>query len=352
MSTTWQQLNTQVLVGTYTRDRASEGIYLVDTTGEVRLITEADNPSFLLAHPQAEVIYCVNETDDYRESDDKLLSSTGAVSAFLKADLGREGFFLDLINQQPSLGADPCHICINHDGRFLAVSNYSGGSFTTFGLEQDGYIESFQSLTTHTGSGPAADRQACAHVHSAMLVGEHLFIADLGADRVSRYQVSNIGEVVGTQTHITAKSGAGPRFMANNDTSLFGLNELDNTLSSYDLATLSLSQTIHTLKDSSAVSIAAHLTITRDKRFLYLSNRGEDSIAVVQIEPELRLVQTISTAGEHPRHFTLTPDEQFLIVANQDTDNLVIFNRDSVSGQLSSADIEISVPCPTCVLIV
>ena len=266
-----------VLVGTYTRDRASGYLSGGYCSYEVRLITEADNPSFLLAHPQAEVIYCVNETDDYRESDDKLLSSTVCVSAFLKADLGSEGFFLDLINQQPSLGADPCHICINHDGRFLAVSNYSGGSFTTFGLEQDGYIESFSEPNHHTGSGPVADRQACAHVHSAMLVGEHLFMSTL---RGSRQPLSSQQHWRGngTQTHITAKSGAGPRFMANNDTSLFVLNELDSTLSSYDLATLSLSQTIHTLKDSSAVSIAAHLTITRDKRFLYLSNRARPAL--------------------------------------------------------------------------
>ena len=344
MIDSWQRLKTRLLVGTYSRNTASEGIYLVDGQGSAQLVAKADNPSYLLHHPSRDFVYCVNETSDFSES------STGALSAFKKSDLREDGFYLDLLNQQPSLGADPCHLTMDSKGEYLVVSNYSGGTFATFGIKPEGYIEAFQSVTRHEGQGPVNERQESVHVHSSLIVGKHLFIADLGADRISRYKVSNQGEISGTQTHIVARPGAGPRFLATNDKLLFVLNELDNTLASYNLKNLTLQQCISTVPDDETPSIAAHLTISRDSKFLYLSNRGFDTIAVVKIEPELEIIQTIDTGGAHPRHFCLTPDEDFLIVANQDSNNLVAFSREQTSGCLSPVGLEVSVPCPTYLL--
>ena len=39
------------------------------------------------------------------------------------------------------MGADPCHLTIARDGSFLVVSNYTGGTFASFKLEEDGMIE-------------------------------------------------------------------------------------------------------------------------------------------------------------------------------------------------------------------
>ena len=355
----WQDLDAQLLIGTYTRDSNSQGIYHVNRDGEVQCVAEADNPSYLAAHPNLNVVYCVNETGDFQDEYDLTDSLTGAISAF-KSDLDAGGLQLELISQQPSMGADPCHISVANHGEFLVVANYSGGTFASFPLDEHGVIESFQSITSHTGSGPVGDRQTSAHVHSTLLINDELFVADLGADRVSRYKLGESGSHDADQVHVVARAGAGPRFMVNNNTTLFVLNELDNTLVSYDLDTLTLQQRLSIVPESvvpedslpkkKEPSISAHLAISQDKRFLYMTNRGFDIVVVVKIEPELKIIQTISSGGGHPRHFSLLREDQYLVVANQDSNNLVAYQRNAETGVLVEMGVTFSVPCPTFVL--
>ena len=85
----------------------------------------------------------------------------------------------------------------------------------------------------------------------------------------------------------------------------------------------------------------AAIRITKDGRFIYLSNRGEDTIAIFKADPETGLIvlqMSASTRGWYPRDFILTKDEKFLIAANQLSDNLVIYERDLRTGLLSLTD--------------
>jgi 6-phosphogluconolactonase len=346
----WSDLASQLIIGTYTRDTNSSGIYHLDQSGNLSCAAETDNPSYLAIHPSGQVLYCVNETSDYSDTVERSL--TGAVSAFQLSDLGSSGFFLDLINQQPSMGADPCHLSIHSSGDYLVTSNYSGGTFASFALESNGFIEPFQSLTSHTGSGPNKDRQSSAHVHSSLLSesNQQVFIADLGADRVMQYDLDEQGAIGNQRQQIVGQSGSGPRYLAKNDTHLFVLNELDNTLVSYDLDTLSEQQNLSVVGPTETENLAAHLALSADSRYLYLTNRGLDSISVYEVEPHLKCIQTLATGGEHPRHFSLFNNDQSLVIANQHSNNLVVFARDSTTGKLSETELEFSVPAPSCVL--
>src|SRR2546423_4857896 len=103
-------------VGTYTSGQ-SEGIYTYGMnmdTGELRRIgsTKAVNPSFLalrVGYGIQRYLYAVNEVNDFAGQ------SSGALSAF--ALDSRKGS-LNLLNQQASMGADPCHVTVDRTGRF------------------------------------------------------------------------------------------------------------------------------------------------------------------------------------------------------------------------------------------
>jgi 6-phosphogluconolactonase len=341
------------LIGTYTKGTSAEGIYHLTESGTSRCVAKTINPSYLVAHPQKSVVYCVNETDDFAEQNDpdSSPSLSGGVSAFYTPELDSEALTLELLNQQPSMGADPCHLSVCSDGKFLVVANYSGGTFTTLPLDPSGYLDSFQSLTEHQGSGPHEERQQTAHVHSSLLGKDRtLFIADLGADRVSRYQLTVEGSITTERTHIAAKPGAGPRFMAQSDSQLFVLNELDNTLAAYSLDDLSLQQCVSTVPNQTVENLGAHLILSQDQRFIYLSNRGFDTLSVYRTQPQLELVQTVASGGTHPRHFALLANENELLVANMHSDNLVLFDRDSNTGELSATGMTFTAPSPACVL--
>ena len=333
----------QLFVGTYTRTTKSEGIYRV-VGKSARLAAICDNPSYLERHPGGSVVYAVNEISDFDSG------NTGAVTAYFIQSNGQ----LTEMNQQPSMGADPCHITVSANSNYIVVSNYSGGTFTTFPLDDDGYLDQFISLSQHTGQSIHPERQQSAHVHSSLLSTQEdmVLVADLGADQLVQYAISAEGQVQaeGRQAH-AVQPGAGPRLMIQIDERIYLVNELANTISVHDSNTMSVLEERSTLpEDCQATSIASHIAASRDGKYLYVSNRGFDSIAVFCIKPKLSLIQVINSGGQHPRHFTLSPDELELYVANQHSDEIVCFNRDPVRGTLTEGQDRIQVPSPTCLL--
>src|SRR2546423_434162 len=95
-----------VYVGTYTTGK-SEGIYLYRfnlSTGALTHVANTKgvvNPSFLALAPSRRYLYAVNELGDYAGK------KSGAVSAFA---IDQTTGSLRLLNQQASLGADPCYV--------------------------------------------------------------------------------------------------------------------------------------------------------------------------------------------------------------------------------------------------
>jgi 6-phosphogluconolactonase len=95
--------------------------------------------------------------------------------------------------------------------------------------------------------------------------------------------------------------------------------------------------------------------VGRSGRFLYASNRGDDSIAVFAIDPAkgtLRTIQHVSTQGKMPHNFGIDPTGRFLFAANLDSSNVIVFQINESTGELSPAGKSLSVPTPACVVFV
>jgi 6-phosphogluconolactonase len=132
------------------------------------------------------------------------------------------------------------------------------------------------------------------------------------------------------------------------------LNELRSTITafSYDVDHGDL----HALKTISALPMgfsgentAAEIAVHPNGKFLYASNRGNDTIAVFAIDSgtgELTLVDHFSTQGKTPRDFKIDPTGRLLLVANQDSNNIVVFRIDPNSGRLAPTGQTLEVPSP------
>lgn len=334
---------TNLLVGTYTRNTEAEGIYRV--VGSAVVIAAAcDNPSFLATHPSGDVVYAVNEVSDFDGS------NTGAVTAFFLRTNG----LLDRMNQQPSMGADPCHITVSQSGDYLIVTNYTGGTFISMPLDEDGHLEPFISLTQHNGSSIHPSRQQSAHIHSSLLGFDEncVLVADLGSDQLVQYCVSPEGSINGDPKSFAISPGAGPRLMTSRGDNIYLVNELSNCVTVHRWSDLKEIDRHSTLPDTCKIeSIASHIQLSADGRHLYVSNRGFDSIAVFSVEPTLALIQVIPTGGQHPRHFTLSGDGLKLLVANQLSNEIRCFDRNPETGTLNDSGHRLEVPSPTCLLL-
>jgi 6-phosphogluconolactonase len=105
----------------------------------------------------------------------------------------------------------------------------------------------------------------------------------------------------------------------------------------------------------SGENTAAEIAIHPSGKFLYTSNRGDDSIAEFSIDQstgKLTLVGNVSTLGKAPRHFAIDPTGTRLLVANQDTGNIVEFEIDTATGKLTRVGKMVGVPSPVCLVFV
>ena len=95
---------------------------------------------------------------------------------------------------------------------------------------------------------------------------------------------------------------------------------------------------------------AADIHVSPNGKYLYMSNRGANSLAIYSIDKTgmINLVGQQDTKGKTPRNFMIDLKGEFVLVANQDTDNIVTFKVDPKTGLLKYTGNQIKVPSPVC----
>ncbi len=348
-----------VFVGTYTGGN-SKGIYRLEldlASGKLTprgLAVETTNPSFLAIHPSQRFLYAVGEVSNLGGK------KGGAVSAFTLDPKTGE---LTALNQQSSVGAGPCHLVVDRQGRHALVANYGGGSAAVLPIQNDGRLGEATGFVQHKGSSVNPKRQGEPHAHSINLDADNrfAFVADLGLDKVLIYRFD---KTKGTLTPneppaVAVAPGAGPRHFAfhPNGRNAYVINELQSTVTalSYDpdRGVLKTLKTVSTLPQGfSGTSHTAEVVVHPSGRFLYGSNRGHNSIAIFAIDPqtgELSPVGHQASQIKTPRNFAIDPTGAYLIVANQDADSLIVFRIDPKTGELTPTGSVAEVPKPVCV---
>ena len=349
-----------VYVGTYTHDGQSKGIYFLKMTrgtGALRTVgpvAETIEPSFLTISPNGRFVYAVNETTEYEGK------ASGAVSAFAR-DVASGN--LTLLNRVPSGGGAPCYITLDRAGKFVLVANYVGGSVAVFPILENGAIGEATAFVQHVGHGPDPDRQASPHAHCIMPdpANRYVLAADLGLDRVLVYAFdARAGKLSAAPVgQAVMAPGAGPRHLALHPSGriVYVVNELDSTVSTlrYDAkaGALTVLQTVSSLSEPMAgENSPADIHVHPSGRFLYMSNRGHDSIAAFAIDKRsftLRPIQHEPTGGNWPRNFAIDPSGRFLFAANERSNTITTHRIDAKTGKLTPTEKTLELPSPVCI---
>jgi len=355
-----------VYVGTYTRterpgEHRAEGIFVFQmdpasgALTQVSVVKGIRNPSFLAVHPQRPFLYSVSELPEGEKG------AGGGVSAF---SLDRATGTLTPLNSQSSQGAGPCHLSVDHSGRYVLVANYAGGSVAILPILADGRLGPASHWVQHTGSSVNPRRQQEPHAHSITPDPTNRFAltCDLGLDKVLVYRLDlQQGKLLANDPPWgQVPPGAGPRHLDfhPNGRWVYVINEIDSTLTTfaYDAARGALHplQTISTLPPDLPAdhNTCADIHVHPSGRFVYGSNRGHDSIAIFAVNEQTGTLSPLghtSTQGHIPRNFGIDPTGTFLFAANQESDTIVSLRLDPQTGGLTSTGHVTSVPKPVCV---
>jgi len=348
-----------VYLGTYTRT-TSKGVYRVQldlATGKLEgleVAAEVASPSFLAIHPTRPLLYSVGQLPD------SAVKKEGGVNAFaIDARTGK----LTLLNQQSSKGLGPCHLVVDRSGRCVLVANYGGGNIACLPIRDDGSLGEAACFIQHEGSSVNPKRQQGPHAHSINVdpANRFAFVADLGLDKVMIYRLDPARAMLTPNDPAwgSVPPGGGPRHFAFHPTARWAyvINEMGNTVTvfNYDAARGALDpiQTIPTLPAGfEGNNTTAEVLVHPSGRFVYGSNRGQDSIAAFAVDPQtgkLTWLGNEPSGGKTPRNFNIDPTGRFLLAAHQDSGDVFVLRIDPQTGRLSATGHSVSVPMAVCV---
>ncbi|MBM7659899.1 6-phosphogluconolactonase [Bacillus mesophilus] len=338
-------------IGTYTKGD-SKGIYSFNldtenaTISEPSLVAELENPTYLTISDDNNYLFAVKKE-----------GSQGGAAAY---SINHQSGEVQFINSQLEEGASPCHISVNQGNNLVVTANYHKGTVDLYTVDSNnGSILSLVSSAQLEGTGPNQERQEKPHTHYSGFTPDekYVVVVDLGIDKILTYAINN--ESLVEVQRFSVKPGSGPRHIEfhPNGKIAYVMTELSSEVIvlSYngDHGQFTELQAISTIPSSfTENNQGAAIHVSSDGQFVYVSNRGHNSIAVFKINQDsgkLTFLEHTSTEGDWPRDFMLDPSERFLVLANQETHNIVLYKRDESTGKLTLTDSSLAVPYPVCV---
>jgi 6-phosphogluconolactonase (cycloisomerase 2 family) len=342
-------------VGCYTtpdRDGRGDGIhvYRVNDTGdiwtEVQHVDGLENPSLFTVRRDHSVLYSVH-------------GGRNLITAF---SIDRRTGRLTLLNQIDCGGNNPVDSALDATERFLIVANYGTGTVAVMPLDSDGRLLQVSQLVTLTGSpGPDPAQQSSSHPHAAIFdpSGEFVVIPDKGFDKTFFFRF-DAGRLIPTaRGSVASKAGAAPRHAVFHPALpiLYVNNELDSTVTVFDWNSdggdATESQVVTTIPDRfDGRNTTAEIAVSPSGRFVYVSNRGQDSVVQFEAHPatgHLTYIGRTATGGRRPRFFALDPMGERLYAANQDSDDIAGFRIDAGTGVLSSMGVVVRTGSPSAI---
>ena len=344
---------TRFYLGTYTDQPGSKGIYegsLDSETGKLGPITlaaAATDPSFLALSPRGDSLYAALEQ-----------WNKAGVAAFHR---GADGALTPL-NTKSMVGAGTCFVSVTPDGQEIFAANYNSGNVAGFAVGAGGAIGEQTASITFTGSGPNKERQQSPHAHSiyASPDGRYVYACDLGTDRVwiFRSTAEKLLRSVPAYVHVPPGSGARHLAFGADGRFVYVSNEMGHSV-----VVFSRNMANGGLKLIQALSVlpaeippqgvgTAEIVVHPSGKWIYVSNRGCDTISVLEIgkDGKLALIQSVSALVKGPRSFAIDPSGRWLIAAGQNDNRIAELKIDPATGLLSATTESAPVGSPACVL--
>jgi 6-phosphogluconolactonase len=346
-----------VYFGTYTgkKDGDSKGIYrskMDVRTGklsEPELAAEMASPSFLAIHPSGKFLYAVGEGGG---------KDGGPVVAFaLDAKTGA----LTKLNEELSGGPGPCHVSVSPDGRAAVVANYGGGSCAFYKLGDDGKVGRRTAFVQHQGSGANPGRQKEPHAHCGFFdpTSKFALVADLGIDRVKVFHFQPTdGSVQNIESEdVKTPPGSGPRHLAiaPDDKFAYVCGELDSTVNVIKLdlpgGKNEVIQSLSTLPAPVKGNSTAECILHPSGNFVYVSNRGHDSVAVFAVGADRKLTAAGHITGDikTPRNFNVDPSGKWMLIGSEQGGKVGVWEIDAKTGLGKETGTAVKLSRPVCV---
>lgn len=309
-----------------------KGMHVFDfneRSGKVTVVTNADvgpNPSYFCYSPKKRLLYVANEVMEFKGE------FGGGLTTYRYKE---KDCSLEKLNEMLIPYGGPCFISISPDSSFLFLASYPNGSVSVVRLGVTGLPETITDTILYRKDEPDASH---AHMILNDPSGNKIYVTDLGQNMIFRYKFNDDKGILSPIDTLRVPDKYGPRhFVFSRDGSkIYVINELGSKITAFSVSDKpELIQTIPTVReDFNSDNFCADIHFSSDGRFIYGSNRGENTIVTFAVQPDgtLRLIGHTSCGGNWPRNFTLDPSGKFLVAGNQKSDSIAVFRLNKKSG--------------------
>ncbi len=231
------------------------------------------------------------------------------------------------------------YVSVHPSQEFLLSSYYAAGQVSVHRIRKDGMIskDPIQQIKTDDN----------AHAVVSDPSGKFLFVPHTRPNKIFQFRVDpTSGKLSSNEPpFLSRKANTGPRHLWFHPhlNVAYGSDEQGSSISSYTLnpesGTLSLVETVSSLPNGFAGgNSTSDIEVHPSGKFVYIANRGHNSIAVFAIDAADGGLTFLEHAAVDPvpRSFNITPKGDFLIAAGQQTSSLKVF-RISHNGRLEEA---------------
>lgn len=171
------------------------------------------------------------------------------------------------------------------------------------------------------------------------------YVPCLGNDNIHLYHFDETQGILNAEApeKMPTERGSGPRLMAfhNNGNYVYLGLELNNTVSAYSIDTATGHwteiNTLSTLPQGQSDSKTAQIHISPNNQFVYIANRGHNSIAWFRVNENNGSLREggFQPFGSTPRAMAIDPEGKYLFVGSYNAGNVVTYGIDQTTGALT-----------------
>jgi 6-phosphogluconolactonase (cycloisomerase 2 family) len=270
-----------------------------------------------------------------------------------------ETFQIKRVGAISSAGAAPTYAAVHPSGKFVFVANYAGGNVAVFPVLPGGALGEATDVRPSVGARHraravddppgqfAVSDHDSPHMHmvAADPSGNFVIANDSGLDLtlVWRFDAQTGRLLPADVPVVAAPSGAAPRHFAfhPNGRIFYNLYEHDAKIAIYDYDAakggFKQKQLVSALPPKfSGSNLSSEILVSGDGRYLYVSNRLHNAVAVfaVATDGQLRMISEVWVHADYPRCVAIDPSGEFLYSCNQKGDSITSFRINAASGAL------------------